>query len=302
VRRAQVESASFGADALGAIGVDAGTLVSTLSSTGGPGICVNYWTDGPSKYNNGGNGYLDALRALNPGTLRYPGGEKADSCAPPCPPSHPLPLRGPRGRLRGRRGAAAGAPAGHGSARLVCWAGCDLGPRCVLARPAGATRLLMIQMWMPRPGPGAARRYAWAPPPWTADTKPRPEMTRSMPYDWPYNDKNMFTAATNPVTCARRALPRPTLTLPRPARPPRMSIRVAACAAGSVPPDAASERQQDPAASLRTAACISRLPACMRTADAAPTSAQHAEDEWHPTERTRKVRGVQSAVCRPQYA
>jgi len=106
-RRAQVESASFGADALGAIGIDAGTLVSTLSSTGGPGICVNYWTDGPSKYNNGGNGYLDALRALNPGTLRYPGGEKADSCAPPCPPSHPLPLRGPRGRLRGRRGAAA---------------------------------------------------------------------------------------------------------------------------------------------------------------------------------------------------
>lgn len=162
----------------------------------------------------------------------------------------------------------------------------------------------MIHMWMPRPGPGAARRYAWAPPPWTADTQPRPEMTRSMPYDWPYNDKNMFTAATNPVTCARRALPRPPLTLPRPASPPP------ACASAwqHMQPDlcrrihAASERQQAPAASLRTAACISRLPACMRTAGAAPTPAQHAENVWHPTERTRKVRGVQSAVCRPQYA
>ena len=100
----------------------------------------------------------------------------------------------------------------------------------------------MIHMWMPRPGPSAARRYAWAPPPWTADTQPRPEMTRSMPYDWPYNDKNMFTAATNPVPCARRALPRPPLTRPRPASPPpRMCIRVAAYAAGSVPPDPCSQ-------------------------------------------------------------
>jgi len=108
-RPAQVESASFGADALGTIGVDAGTLVSTLSGTGGPGICVNYWTDGPSQYNNGGNGYLDALRALNPGTLRYPGGEKADSCAAPVGPHAP-------------RAAAARA------SRLPCMAGAALPP------------------------------------------------------------------------------------------------------------------------------------------------------------------------------
>jgi hypothetical protein len=81
--RAQVDSASFGADAASVLGVDVSALVRRLAPTGGPGICVNYYTDGPSEHNNGGRGYLEALQQLRPGTLRYPGGEKSDSCA--CP-------------------------------------------------------------------------------------------------------------------------------------------------------------------------------------------------------------------------
>ncbi len=158
----------------------------------------------------------------------------------------------------------------------------------------------MIHMWMPRPGPGAARRYAWAPPPWTADTQPRPEMTRSMPYDWPYNDKNMFTAATNPVTCARRALPRPPLTLPRPASPPpphvhpRGSICSRICAAGSMQPVSVSRLRPPPCAQLRVSAGC-RL-AC----------ALQAQRRLRPSMQrmcgTRQRGRAKSAACSPQYA
>ena len=55
--------------------------IRTLSPTG-PGLVANYWTDGNSAFNDYGNGYTAALQSMNLGTLRYPGGEKSDSCVP----------------------------------------------------------------------------------------------------------------------------------------------------------------------------------------------------------------------------
>ncbi|KAK9823048.1 hypothetical protein WJX81_003290 [Elliptochloris bilobata] len=49
------------------------------------------------------------------------------------------------------------------------------------------------------PGGEKSDSYAWAPPPWTSSTKPRPTLTRSQPNDWPFSDKGVFDYATNPV-------------------------------------------------------------------------------------------------------
>ncbi len=166
--RAQVDSASFGADAASALGVDVSVWVRRLSHTGGPGICVNYYTDGPSEHNNGGRGYLEALQQLRPGTLRYPGGEKSDSCARP---------------------RAAAGTAWLRPASLCMRKQWD----CACGAERAATRRR------------AARRYAWAPPPWTEETKPRPTLTRCEPADWPFSDPNIITGGAEAVTCAPRA-------------------------------------------------------------------------------------------------
>ena len=79
--RAQLLDASFGATTAATINVYTRSWIRTMSTTG-PGIVTNYYTDGNSAFNNYGGGYLSALQSLNVGTLRYPGGEKADSCAP----------------------------------------------------------------------------------------------------------------------------------------------------------------------------------------------------------------------------
>lgn len=81
VLRAQLLEASFGATVSATINVFTRNWIRTLSATG-PGIVANYWTDGNSAFNNYGNGYLSALQSMNLGSLRYPGGEKSDSCAP----------------------------------------------------------------------------------------------------------------------------------------------------------------------------------------------------------------------------
>ena len=78
---AQLLEASFGATASVTINVYTRNWIRTLSSIG-PGVVANYWTDGNSAFNNYGNGYQAALQSMNLGALRYPGGEKSDSCAP----------------------------------------------------------------------------------------------------------------------------------------------------------------------------------------------------------------------------
>ena len=87
---AQLLEASFGATVSATITVYTRNWIRTLSATG-PGICTNYWTDGNSAFNNYGNGYQSALQSMNLGSLRYPGGEKADACGPA--------LRCPCGRM-----------------------------------------------------------------------------------------------------------------------------------------------------------------------------------------------------------
>ena len=76
----QLIEASFGATMSATIGVYTRSYIRRMSPTG-PGVALNYWTDGNSAFNNYGTGFLQALEAMNVGTLRYPGGEKADSCA-----------------------------------------------------------------------------------------------------------------------------------------------------------------------------------------------------------------------------
>ena len=76
----QLIEASFGATTYATIGVNTRTWLRTMSSFG-PGVALNYYTDGNSAFNNYGTGFLQALQAMNVGTLRYPGGEKSDSCA-----------------------------------------------------------------------------------------------------------------------------------------------------------------------------------------------------------------------------
>ena len=78
--RVQLLEASFGATTYATISVNTRTWLRTMSPSG-PGVATNYYTDGNSAFNNYGNGFLQALQAMNVGTLRYPGGEKADSCA-----------------------------------------------------------------------------------------------------------------------------------------------------------------------------------------------------------------------------
>ena len=73
--------ASFGATIYSAINANTRGYIRHLS-TFGPGLCLNYWNDGNSAFNNYGSGFLAALQSMNLGSLRYPGGEKADSCAP----------------------------------------------------------------------------------------------------------------------------------------------------------------------------------------------------------------------------
>ena len=79
--RAQLLEASFGAIVSATINVYTRNWTRTLSATG-PGMVTNYWTDGNSAFNNYGNGYLPAFQSMNLGSLRYPGGEKSDSCGP----------------------------------------------------------------------------------------------------------------------------------------------------------------------------------------------------------------------------
>ena len=78
---AQLIEASFGATTSATIGVYTRNYIRGLS-TMGPGLATNYWTDGNSAFNNYGSGYLAALQSMSLGSLRYPGGEKADSCVP----------------------------------------------------------------------------------------------------------------------------------------------------------------------------------------------------------------------------
>ena len=79
--RAQLHEASFGAASAATVSVQNGGWIKGISHSG-PGIASNFWTDGNSAWNNYGNGYLAALQAMNVGSLRYPGGEKSDTCAP----------------------------------------------------------------------------------------------------------------------------------------------------------------------------------------------------------------------------
>ena len=71
----QLLGASFGAVLSVNINVycDANAVIRTLAPKG-PGVCLNYWNDGSSGFDNGGSGFLAALEAMNVGTLRYPGG------------------------------------------------------------------------------------------------------------------------------------------------------------------------------------------------------------------------------------
>ena len=53
-------------------------------------MALNFWNDGNDAFNNMGVGYVAALESMNVGSLRYPGGEKSDSCASPVTPCHAL--------------------------------------------------------------------------------------------------------------------------------------------------------------------------------------------------------------------
>ena len=79
VHPAQLHEASFGAASAATVNLNNGYIKPV--SPYGPGVACNFWTDGNSAFNNMGSGYLAALQAMNAGSLRYPGGEKSDTCA-----------------------------------------------------------------------------------------------------------------------------------------------------------------------------------------------------------------------------